>query len=73
MAKRNLVQSYNMLVSGLRDAVPKGGYGSDVAKKVLDELPAYQLIEWQPVFYSQPPTPEEVKKLGPRGIEAIKS
>jgi hypothetical protein len=71
MAKLNLLQSFNMLVSGLQDAIPKGGYGSEVAKKVLDELPAYQLIEWQPILYSQPPTPDEVKKLGPRGIEAI--
>jgi hypothetical protein len=72
MAKRNLRQSFNMLIDGLRDAIPKGGYGSEVAKKVLDQLPEYQLIDWQSVF-SQPPTPDEVKKLGPKGIEAIKN
>ena len=72
MAQRNLRQSFNTLVDGLRDTIPKGGYGGEVAQKVLERLPAYQLIDWQPVL-SQQPTPEELKKLGPKGIEAIRS
>ena len=72
MAQRNLHQSFNMLADGLRDTIPKGGYGAEVAQKVLERLPAHQLIDWQPVF-SQPPTPEEVAMLGPKGIEAIRS
>jgi len=57
MARRNLYQSFNMLAGGLRDAIPKGGYGGEVAKKVLERLPAYRLRDWEPVFFSQPPTP----------------
>lgn len=73
MAQRNLRQSFNMLADGLRDTTPKGGYGAEVARKVLERLPPYQLIDWQSVFFSQVPTPEELKKLGPKGIDAIGS
>lgn len=73
MAQRSFRQSFNMLVDGLRDTIPKGGYGAEVAEKVLQRLPAYQLIDWHPVFFSQQPTPEELKKLGPKGIDAIRS
>lgn len=71
MAKRNLLQSFNMLANGLRDAIPKGGYISDVAQKVLERLPMYELKDWQPLL-QQPPTPDEIKKLGPKGVEAIR-
>jgi hypothetical protein len=56
MAKRSLVQSFNMLSDGLRDAIPKGGYVSEVAQRVLDRLPSYQLTDWQSVL-DDPPTP----------------
>ena len=72
MAKRYLVKSFQMLADGLRDAIPKGGYVSNVAERVLERLPSYQMVDWQ-TFIAAPPTPEEVKKLGPKGIEAAKS
>jgi hypothetical protein len=72
LAKRNLAKSFEMLANGLRDAIPKGGYISEVAERVLERLPSFQLVDWQ-TFMTVPPTPEEVKKLGPKGIEAMKS
>lgn len=71
MAKRSLVHSFNMLAGGLREAIPEGGYVSEVAKKVLERLPTHQLTNWQ-TFLERPPTAEELKKIGPKGIEAIK-
>jgi len=70
MAQRSLTKSFQMLADGLRDAIPKGGYVSKVAESVLERLPSYQLVDWQ-AFLTAPPTPEEMKKIGQKGIEAI--
>lgn len=70
MAQRNLLQSFHMLESGLRDAVSKGGYLTKVAEKVLEKLPEYEMKEWQD-FLDDPFTEEEAKKIGPRGVEVI--
>ena len=68
---QHTIASFNMYVGGLRDAIPKGGYIRDVAQRVLDKLPNYNLTNWQEVLET-PPTQEELKKLGPKGIEALK-
>lgn len=72
LARRNLIQSFNMLVDGLQAAIPKGGYIAEVANKVLERLPNYGLVEWQTVL-SDPPTREEIERLGPEGFRAITS
>ena len=72
LAKRHLLKSFQMLADGLRDAIPKGGYLSKVAERVVEQLPSYQIVDWQ-TFMTAPPTPEEARKLGPKGIEALKN
>jgi hypothetical protein len=72
MAQRNLAESLDILVRGLRDAIPQGGYLSEVAKTVLERSPTYQLVKWQKVISARL-TPDEEAMLGPKGIEAIRS
>lgn len=50
LARRNLLQSFQMVEGGLKDAIPKGGYLSEVAQKVLERMPSYQLTDWQQVL-----------------------
>jgi hypothetical protein len=70
MAKRSLFQSYFLLESALRDAIPIGGYIAEVAKRVFERLPRYELTDWQLVL-DDPPTHDEMKKLGPRAIQVL--
>lgn len=50
LARRNLLQSFQMVKGGLEDAIPKGGYLSEVAQKVLERMPSYQLTDWEQVL-----------------------
>ncbi|MEX1028158.1 MAG: hypothetical protein WD049_09165 [Candidatus Paceibacterota bacterium] len=70
LARRNLVQSFNTLVDGLRDSVSADGYISKVAQQVLERLPEYQLTHWQEAF-DIPPTNEEARQLGPKTMRIL--
>ncbi len=72
MARRNLAESLNVLVRGLQNAIPQGGYLSEVAKKVFGRSPTYQLVKWQKVISARL-TPDEEAMLGPKGMEALRS
>lgn len=54
LAKRSLVQSFNMLSDALRLAVSADGYLGEVATKVVNRLPVYDLTDWNSVLAKSP-------------------
>ncbi|MCR9116608.1 MAG: hypothetical protein NXI22_06625 [bacterium] len=67
LAKRDFFHGFGLLLSGLRDSIPQGGYIAKVATQVIERLPEYELVDWRPLFFDVDPTPQEIKMIGPQG------
>lgn len=67
LASWNMQIAFDTMREGLRDAIPKGGYLAKVATLVLERLPEYGLVDWQPLFFDVEPTAEEIKMVGSQG------
>lgn len=70
MAKQNYYQSYGLLTSGLKNCLKKNDYGREVARRVFERMPQYELVDTTSISLGEP-TPEELVLLGPIGRRVL--
>lgn len=71
MKNRNMFHSYNMLLTGLQGTASQGGYAAEVLELVLARLPESRPIDWQPLFYGEKLTGDEIEMIGDTGMRTF--
>ena len=65
LAERQIVQSYNLLANALRDASAKDKLAGEVARRVIERLPARNLVMWNDYLDATNLTEEEACLMKP--------